>query len=233
MKNNYYSDFRLNRIGEPKFRHILMLLYWPIFSLVFQLLERRENLPGMEWIAVRSRVDGMIPFCEYFIIPYYFWFVYLVWMLAYTFFLDVPAFKKYMTFIILSYSITCFIYLIFPTEQNLRIDLSDRSNMFKELVWQLQTSIDNNKNVCPSLHVTGSFAVLFTAWNSERYRSAFWRAVFIVITLLITASTVFLKQHSIIDIVAALGLCFAIYPFVFRRNPLVRLSRPEHIASDK
>ena len=216
MKNNYYSDFRFNRLTEPKFRHILMLLYWPLFSLVFQLLEHRQ---GIEWIAVRSRFDGMIPFCEYFIIPYYFWFVYLVWMLVYTFFFDIPSFKKYMTFIIISYSLTCLIYVILPTEQNLRIDLSERSNVFEDLVWQLQTSIDNNKNVCPSLHVTGSFAVLFTAWNSERYRSVFWRAVFIAITVLISASTVFLKQHSIIDIAAAVGICFAIYPFVFRRQP--------------
>lgn len=216
MKNNYYSDFRFNRLTEPKFRHILMLLYWPLFSLVFQLLEHRQ---GIEWIAVRSRFDGMVPFCEYFIIPYYFWFVYLVWMLVYTFFFDIPSFKKYMTFIIISYSLTCLIYVILPTEQNLRIDLSERSNVFEDLVWQLQTSIDNNKNVCPSLHVTGSFAVLFTAWNSERYRSVFWRAVFIAITVLISASTVFLKQHSIIDIAAAVGLCFAIYPFVFRRQP--------------
>lgn len=216
MKNNYYSDFRFNRLTEPKFRHILMLLYWPLFSLVFQLLEHRQ---GIEWIAVRSRFDGMIPFCEYFIIPYYFWFVYLVWMLVYTFFFDIPSFKKYMTFIIISYSLTCLIYVILPTEQNLRIDLSERSNVFEDLVWQLQTSIDNNKNVCPSLHVTGSVAVLFTAWNSERYRSVFWRAVFIAITVLISVSTVFLKQHSIIDIAAAVGLCFAIYPFVFRRQP--------------
>lgn len=216
MKNNYYSDFRFNRLTEPKFRHVLMLLYWPLFSLVFQLLEHRQ---GVEWIAVRSRFDGMIPFCEYFIIPYYFWFVYLVWMLVYTFFFDIPSFKKYMTFIIISYSLTCLIYVIIPTEQNLRIDLSERSNVFEDLVWQLQTSIDNNKNVCPSLHVTGSFAVLFTAWNSERYRSVFWRAVFIAITVLISASTVFLKQHSIIDIAAAVGLCVAIYPFVFRRQP--------------
>lgn len=216
MKNNYYSDFRFNRLTEPKFRHVLMLLYWPIFSLAFQLLEHRQ---GVEWIAVRSRFDGMIPFCEYFIIPYYFWFVYLVWMLVYTFFFDIPSFKKYMTFIIISYSLTCLIYVIIPTEQNLRIDLSERSNVFEDLVWQLQTSIDNNKNVCPSLHVTGSFAVLFTAWNSERYRSVFWRAVFIAITVLISASTVFLKQHSIIDIAAAVGLCVAIYPFVFRRQP--------------
>lgn len=215
MKNNYYADFRLNRIGEPKFRHILMLLYWPLFSLVFQLLENRQ---GIEWIAVRSRFDGMIPFCEYFIIPYYFWFIYLIWMLAYTFFFDVPAFKKYMSFIIISYSLTCLIYVILPTEQNLRVDLSERSNVFEDLVWQLQTSIDNNKNVCPSLHVTGSFAVLFTAWNSERYRGVFWKAVFIAITVLISISTVFLKQHSVIDIAAAIGLCFAIYPFVFRRK---------------
>ncbi len=211
---DYYRDFSLKKIFTEKFQHIWLLVFWPIFYTVFLLLEARQ---GIDWIAVKIPFDDVIPFCEYFIIPYYFWFVYIIWMLVHTFFMDVDTFKKYMWFIIISYSITCFIYLIFPTEQNLRPDLTVRDNIFEDIVYHLHTTVDNNKDVCPSIHVTGSFAVLFAAWNSKLYRGRGWKITFVIATISISISTVFLKQHSVIDIIAALVLCFILYPFVFKK----------------
>ena len=216
---DYYKGFNLKKLNDKKFSHIWLLLYWPIFYLCFNLLEARK---GVSWIPIEMDLDAKIPFCEYFIIPYYFWFAYLVWMLVYTFFYDVDSFKKYMTFIIISYTVTCVIYLFFPTEQNLRPVLTQGDNFFKDLVYHLHNTVDNPKNVCPSLHVTGSMAVMFTAWHSKRYGNKYARCLFIIITVLISLSTVFLKQHSAFDIFAALILCFAIYPFVFRLIPFRR-----------
>lgn len=214
---NYYKDFSLKKLTDKKFSHIFLLIYWPLFYLTFTLLEQRQ---GIDWIPVKMGLDDMIPFCEYFIIPYYFWFIYLVWMLVYSFFYDVDSFKKYMTFIIVSYTITCIIYLIIPTEQNLRPILTQGDNIFKDAVYHLHNTVDNPKNVCPSLHVTGSMAVMFTAWHSKRYSSPLSRCIFIIITVLISLSTVFLKQHSALDIFASLIMCFILYPFVFKRIPL-------------
>ena len=34
-----YRQFRLSRLNTPQFRHLKLLLFWPIFSLVFCYLE--------------------------------------------------------------------------------------------------------------------------------------------------------------------------------------------------
>ena len=47
------------------------------------------------YFPIYNKLDDMIPFCEYFLIPYLFWFVYLVGMLFYTLLFDVESYKNY------------------------------------------------------------------------------------------------------------------------------------------
>lgn len=70
---------------------------------------------------------------------------------------------------------------------------------------------DTNTNVCPSLHVIGSMMVVFAAWNTRRFRTALWVIAFTVVGVLISISTVFLKQHSILDVFAAIPICVITY----------------------
>ena len=65
-------------------------------------------------------LDDLIPFNEWFLIPYLFWFVYLIGAVAYTFFFDVPGFRRMMRFVMITYSVTLIIYFLFPTCQMLR-----------------------------------------------------------------------------------------------------------------
>lgn len=206
-----YKSFRLNKLNTPEFEHMKLLLFWPFFGLAFLLLERFLDL---DFHAVSCSIDYKIPFAEYFVIPYLFWFVFLIGMLVYSFFYDIPTFKKYMNFIICTYTITLIIYIIYPTKQELRPEVFERNNIFTHIVAFLY-GFDTNTNVCPSMHVLGSFAVYFAARGSEKFSSFAWRAVFLVCAVLISISTVFLKQHSVVDIVTALVLCAAVYPFVF------------------
>lgn len=82
-------------------------------------------------------------------------------------------------------------------------------------------TFDTNTNVCPSIHVMGSLAVLTAAWHTPRFRTAGWRAAFAAAAVLICLSTVFLKQHSVLDVIAALPICLAAYLAVRRRRPTV------------
>lgn len=214
MKPIDYRQFRLNKLNTPEFSHVWLLLFWPAFGLVFLLLERFIPL---DFQPVYCSLDDLIPFNEFFLLPYFYWFVFIVWMLVYSFFFDIPTFKRYMHFLIITYSITSVIYLLFPTEQLLRPTEFERDNIFVTIMQNFY-EFDTNTNVCPSLHVVGSFAVAFAAWNSEKYRTVFWRIFFMASAVLISSSTVFLKQHSIIDVFAALILCFAAYPFVYMRK---------------
>ena len=89
-----------------------------------------------------------------------------------------------------------------------------RDNIFTDVVKELY-SYDTNTNVCPSIHVLGSMAVCLPGLRSTTLRGWGWKTFFIVSDVLICASTVFLKQHSILDVFAALALTAVAYPIVF------------------
>ncbi len=217
-----YRKFRFSKLHTPEYSHLKLLLFWPLYGLVFMLLERGF---GQNFHLVYTALDDKIPFCELFVIPYYFWFVFLAGMLLYTLFYDVREFRRYMWTIILTYSITCVIYVVYPTYQNLRPAVLPRDNLLTRIVSGLY-AFDTNTNVCPSLHVTGSMAVFFASLHIRRFQTTGWRLAFAVSTVLICVSTVFLKQHSVIDVVAALVLCAVIYPVVYRRPS----REPQHTA---
>ena len=206
-----YRKLRPSNITSPEFRHLLLLLYWPIYGLTFLILERGLTL---NYHPVETALDAKIPFCEYFIPAYYFWFVFLIGIHFYTAFFDVPAFKKMMYFIMITYTITSVIYIIYPTKQELRPTEFASDNIFVTIAKGLY-GFDTNTNVCPSLHVIGSFAVLFTSWHCKLFRTFWWQLGFLAATVLICLSTVFLKQHSVIDIWTALAVCAVAYPFAY------------------
>lgn len=210
-----YRRLRPGNIGSREFRHVRLLLFWPLFGLAFLYVER--FYPVALYYPVYSPLDEFIPFCEFFIIPYLFWFIYLAGMHIYTFFYDIEAFRKLMRFIIFTYSLTILIYLLFPTCQLLRPVEFERDNALTRFMAAFY-SFDTNTNVCPSLHVVGSLAVMFTGLNCKRLKSRGWRLGFILSAALISISTVFLKQHSVLDIIAALPLSALGYLIAFGKK---------------
>ena len=217
----YYKDIRPNNLTTPKYKHVFLLLYWPIFGLVFMSLEHivpivYKKLLGRELIytAVESAQDAAIPFCEWFVIPYYFWFAFLIGMVIYSLLFDIRAFRHYMWFVILSYSVTAIIYIVWPNMQPLRPMEFPRDNWMVDIVKNLY-DFDTDTNVCPSIHVLGSLAVCFAGLHSKTLRHWGWKLFFVISTVLISLSTVFLKQHSIIDVYAALAVGAVCYVLVF------------------
>lgn len=207
-----YRSFRFLRLGTDEFRHLKLLFYWPAFGFLFLYVERLS--PVEYYYPVFCVLDAHIPFCEYFLIPYLFWFIYLIGMHLYTLLYDIEEFRKLMRFIIISYSITMVIYLLFPTCQELRPAIFERDNLFTRFLYYFY-QFDTNTNVCPSLHVVGSVAVWCTSWHIERFRTLRWRFFFSSSAILICASTMLLKQHSAIDVLAAIPVCIIAYYFSF------------------
>ncbi|MBR7070726.1 MAG: phosphatase PAP2 family protein [Clostridia bacterium] len=214
MKIIDYRKLRPSNLTDPYFRHLLLLIWWIPYGITFWCLERFIPL---DFQPVWCVLDDKIPFHEWFVIPYYFWFVFLIGMLVYTGLTDVPSFKKMMWFIIITYTITTMIYIVYPNRQDLRPTVFPRDNILVDIAKHLY-SFDTNTNVCPSLHVVGSFATCFTAWHSKQFRTPVWRIVFTVVAVLISLSTLFLRQHSVIDVAAGLVLSFSVYPFVYFRK---------------
>lgn len=199
-----YRQFRFRQLNTPEFSHIKLLFYWPVFGILFLFLERLQ--PDRNYYSVHCPLDDLIPFCEWALIPYLLWFVFLIGALAYTFFFDIRAFRRMMHFVMVTYTITILIYSFFPTCQNLRPDTFMRDNFFTRFIAWFYL-FDTNTNVCPSLHVIGSFAAMLGLWDCKQFWDRGWKVAFALIALCISLSTVFMKQHSILDVLAALPVC--------------------------
>lgn len=221
-----YRTFRLSKINEAEFCHLKLLLFWPIFGMLFWFLER--FYPARQYYVMYSRWDDLIPFCELFLIPYLFWFVYLVGMHLYTLLYDTNAFRKFMWFIIITYCVTIVIYFVFPTCQNLRPETFARDNLFTRFIENFY-QFDTNTNVCPSLHVIGSVAVYYASQQTERFRTRGWKWVFGIITISICVSTVFMKQHSVLDVIAAMPVCYIAYKLIERKEYLYKESKNDYL----
>lgn len=199
-----YRKLRPRNLNSPEFSHVKLLAFWPAFGLAFAFVER--GYPVAEYYAMHCALDDLIPFEEIFLLPYLFWFVYLAGSLAYTFFFDTASFRKEMHFVIFTYSVTILLYLLFPTCQLLRPESFARDNVLTRFMAHYY-AFDTNTNVCPSLHVIGSLAALFGLWDSPRFSSKGKRAASLTVAVLISVSTVFVKQHSVLDVAAALPIC--------------------------
>lgn len=212
-----YRSFRLSRLNTPAFSHVKLLLFWPVFGLAFLFVERLQ--PARAYYPVHCALDDLIPFCEWALIPYLFWFVFLAGALCYTFFFDVPAFRRMMRFVIVTYGVTMVIYLLFPTCQQLRPDEFARDNALTRFITWFY-AFDTNTNVCPSLHVIGSAAAMLGLQDCRAMQSRAWQWGAGLTALCISLSTVLMKQHSVLDVLFALPLCALGWALCYRREKI-------------
>ena len=195
------SDFRLRAV-PPRGRHLWWLLFWPLYWLRYPLIEHGRG--AVTYHPVYCPVDDLIPFCEFFIVPYMLWMALMVALCLYTLYFDVETFRRYSRFLVISMSVSTVIFLLWPSCQELRPAVFPRDNIFTRCV-ALLYSADTNTNVFPSEHAIGSAAV----WLAVRHARGLGRLRLPLCALAVLAcvSTVFLKQHSVLDLLGAVPVC--------------------------
>ena len=185
-----------------------MALYSIFYLSVFHYLE--SNVP-LRSILVHCRLDDLIPFCKYALIPYFAWFVWIPFTLFYLLWkapredfwrLCLPLFSG------MTIALAC--YAVLPTALDLRPYWVPGSDIFARVVRFLYRT-DTATNVCPSIHVFNSVTLLLAYYRSHIFdapRRRWMRPAAAVLCISIVCSTVLLKQHSCID--AALGALLAL-----------------------
>ncbi len=195
-----------------KYWHIIFGLYFPIYMTWFFALESRPENLG---INVHIPFDDLIPFCEYFIVPYILWFAYIAFAIIFFFFYNRTEFIKYASFLIAGMTICLIIYTILPTYQTMRPEGLTNDNIFSAIVLKLY-NFDNYANVCPSIHVLNSLATHFAITKSSFTRDKkILKTSSLILMVLICLSTVFLKQHSVLDGLYALVIAVILYLFIY------------------
>lgn len=218
----YYRDLRPRTLTQPRYRHILLLLYWAFYGPMFLAVERLfPKWFDITYTAVWCPLDDLIPFCEWFVFPYYFWFAFLIVPGVIWFLWEPRSMANFMWSTIITYTIGVIIFLVFPNKQELRPIAFERDNFMIDIVRYLY-DFDTNTNVCPSIHVLGAFTVQFAAMKSKIFSGWKWQTAFWICTILISVSTVFLRQHSVIDIFAALAVAAVCYLLQYVLYPRIR-----------
>ena len=108
------------------------------------------------------------------------------------------------------------IYILFPTRQDLRPESFPRENFLTQIV-ALLYNFDTNTNVCPSLHVAYSLGIA-SVWIKEKEVSWLLKAGIVIFVISVCLSTAFIKQHSVLDGLAAIPICLFAEWFVFHRK---------------
>ena len=198
-----------------EYAHWVLLLFWPVYGLAFYTLE--WVFPQEYYHPMYHPLDDMIPFNEWFVIPYVFWYVYMVGSVAYTFFRDPGAFKRMMYFYMIVFGVSTVVFFLYPTCQNFRPAAFPRDNVLTRIMGMLY-SMDTNTNVCPSLHVSGAIGAALGFGDTKRFSTRGWKLVNLLIAASICASTVFVKQHSVVDVFWGLVLSWAAWRIVYRRR---------------
>lgn len=160
-------------------------------------------------------LDDKIPFNEYFIIPYLLWFVYVAGALVYFFFTNKQDYYRLCIFLFTGMTIFLLICTFFPNGTDLRTVVDPQKNFCSWLVSVLHQA-DTSTNVFPSIHAFNSLGVHFAVMNSKALKDkklVRWGSF--VLMVAICLSTMFLKQHSAVDVLGAIIMAYVMYPFVY------------------
>ena len=209
-----YRKLRLSNICTPEYRHLLLLLSWVGYFILYFLTE--NGIPAEQCHPIHIPLDDVIPFCEWFVIPYVSWYLLIVGSLVYFLLYSVDSFRNIQTYIIITQIIAMGVYILFPNRQDLRPEVFPRENV---LIWILGAiyTIDTNTGVLPSLHVGYSLGIAST-WLREKCVAKWVRWAITVWCGVICISVAFVKQHSVADIFAAIPMCLFAEWFVFFRK---------------
>ena len=208
-----YRAFRLKKIKDPQFAHLKLLLGWVVYFMLYFLTE--NLIPAEKCRPVHIWLDDVIPFNEYFLIPYVFFYGMIAFSLGYFLLYHVDSFRQLQWYFIITQLTATAIYILLPTRQDLRPAAFPRENFLTDCVRFLYT-VDTNTGVCPSLHVALSLG-LVSVWTKERGIRLGWKIFIVTCAILICLSTMFIKQHSAADFLAAIPVCLLAEFWVYHK----------------
>ena len=215
-----------------KYKHLFPLAIFLIFYLtVFVYV---ENRPAYHMHLLASRFDHLIPFCELFVVPYIMWFFYITFGVLFFGIVEKDRDQCYQlsTNLMIGMALFLLISLIWPNGHTLRPAVLSRDNVFTRLVIMIYSS-DTSTNVFPSIHVFNTIAMHTAVRHSSTLKKHPW-AVRIsgIIAVSIVLSTMFIKQHTVIDVVGAMGLNLVTW-YVLYRQPQFLTNLREKLVREK
>jgi len=189
-----------------KYRQILIRTFFMLIIPLISMIHIALNVYRDNTKEISTALDSLIPFLSPFVIPYVYWFLYVFVGLLY---LAVTDGRKYfgLLFSIVSGMLVSFvIFYFYPTTVE-RPEIIGQG--FFNYAMRIVYGSDNPYNCFPSIHVLN--ATLVTLFLMSREKSMKYNLWALISCILINLSTLFVKQHVVLDLVAGVTLAVIMY----------------------
>lgn len=215
MKGLGFAMEKLKGLYQRYKHGIPLLIYGVIYMTWFLWLERTVT---KAYQVIHVKADDYIPFCEVFVVPYLLWFVYVAAVVIFLFFKNKQEYYRICIFLFTGMTIFLIISTLFPNGHHLRLAEMPRDNVFTRIVDVLWKT-DTPTNLWPSIHVYNSMGAHFAIIRSRELENRRGiKAVSFVLAISIILSTMFIKQHSVFDVLTGIAMGSIMYVLVYRRE---------------
>lgn len=187
-------------INKDNLKPILIIIVLIIFQTIFYFSNKLIQGPP---IVIGSKYDKVIPFIELFVIFYCIWFIFLFFIPLIIYNDNKKTFIRYCLSYILIVLISNLIFAFYPTT----IIRPEPKFIITKLIYLIDSP---PVNCFPSLHC--ALSMLWILYIIElRDINLKNKIIYITLCITIIASTLFIKQHVIIDVIS--GIIIAIIPY--------------------
>ena len=218
LKTMEAKPFDMKELKNPSFYKdvIPIVAFGIIYYIAFVII---EQVPRGYFAVVHCALDDVIPFFAPFIVPYYAWFIYMAVGAGCFYLFDRQIFYRVTTMLIIGMSVFIILSICFPNMQPLRPSIVPTDNIFGRMVSFLYQT-DTDTDVFPSMHVFNTLAIMCGAIKSRswEFQHKWLVNVFVVVGIFIILSTMFLKQHSVIDALGAVALFIVLYFCIYMKD---------------
>lgn len=199
-----------------RYKHAIpLIIYAVIYCTWFAYLEQKVKHPAT---IIHMQLDDKIPFLEVFVIPYFLWFAYVSVVVLYCFFKNKQEYYKTCVFLFTGMTVFLVISTLWPNGHHLRPQVMPRDNVFTFLIANLYKA-DTPTNLWSSIHVYNSIgAHLAVVHNQKLAENKKLCAGSFILCSSIILSTVFIKQHSMFDVITAFVMAGVMYLVVYQAD---------------
>lgn len=173
------------------------MLMFPVLGWMYALTNNIEN---QEVYSLAMAADEAIPYLKWFALPYSVWIFYIYVCLFYFFKKDISVYYRNLMTYAISALLCYLIYSVFQTTVARPPVIGD--DPFSWLMRYIYNR-DQPYNCFPSIHCFSSYMVMRAIWTSS-FRNKWNLTLITGMSSLIIMSTLFVKQHVIMDVLGAI-----------------------------
>lgn len=176
---------------------LIYICFPPLFHTLIYFLSKLIERPPYD---ITTNIDNKIPFIAWFIIFYCIWYLFLLVAPLIIYKYDRKILKRYAITYIVCSIVCCIIYIMWPTTFN-RPELSN-NGIFNYVVKWIYSNDIPAVNCFPSFHALLCFLWIITISLNKNINKIV-RLFISFFCIGIILSTMFVKQHSYIDLIGA------------------------------